>query len=55
MASQASAGANPVTSAISEKIQSHGRCVAIGLAKPCIRFRVCKRFDADALFLPPPI
>jgi hypothetical protein len=39
--------------AIGEKIQTYGRCFAIGLAKPCIRFRVSRRFDADALLLPP--
>jgi hypothetical protein len=45
----------PSAPEIAEKIQPDGSSLAIDLAKPCIRFRVSKRFDADALFLPPPI
>jgi len=51
MARKVPAGATPATPAIVEKIQSYGPC----FAKPCIGFRVSRRFDADALFLPPPI
>jgi hypothetical protein len=40
---------------IAETIQSRGGCFGMGLAKPCILARVSRRFDADALFLPPPI
>jgi hypothetical protein len=55
MARKVPADATPDAPEIVEKIQSHGPCFAIGLAKPRIRFRVSRRFDANALFLPPPI